>query len=132
MEQVAGLLRARWTQENFFKYMRAEFGLDTLADRTLAEVDSDEQVVNPDWRFLNNAVERLRRRAADLRLQLPGAPGGSKQAQQLQAQPLAACGMAGGFAHSDRAASSTGARGPGLACIPGIGARLSTPSAPNV
>ena len=60
MEQVAGLLRARWTQENFFKYMREEFGLDTLADHTLEEADSDEQVVNPDWRFLNNAVGRLR------------------------------------------------------------------------
>ena len=84
-EQVAGLLRARWTQENFFKYMREEFGLDTLADHTLEEVDSDDQVVNPGWRSLNNAVERLRRRAGDLRLQLTKAPRGSKQAQQLQA-----------------------------------------------
>ena len=84
MEQVAGLLRARWTQENFFKYMREEFGLDSLADHTLAEVDPDEQVVNPGWRFLNNAVERLRRRAADLRLELVGTPRGSKQAHQLQ------------------------------------------------
>ena len=85
MEQVAGLLRARWTQENFFKYMREEFGLDSLADHTLEDVDPDEQVVNPGWRFLNNAVERLRRRAADLRLELAGAPRGSQQAHQLQA-----------------------------------------------
>ena len=85
MEQVAGLLRARWTQENFFKYMREEFGLDKLAAHTLADVDPDEQVVNPGWRFLNNAVERLRRRAADLRLELAGTPRGSKQAHQLQA-----------------------------------------------
>ena len=85
MEQVAGLLRARWTQENFFKYMREEFGLDTLADHTLEDVDPDEQVVNPGWRFLNNAVQRLQRRAGDLRLQLARAPRGSKPAQQLQA-----------------------------------------------
>ena len=80
MEQVAGLLRTRWTQENFFQYMREEFGLDTLAD-----MDPDEQVVNPGWRFLNNAVERLWRRAAGLRLQFAGAPRVPKQAQLLQA-----------------------------------------------
>ena len=85
MEQVAGLLHARWTQENFFQYIREEFGLVTLADHTLAEADPDEQVVNPGWRFLHNAVERLRRRTADLRLQLAGAPRGSKQPQRLQA-----------------------------------------------
>ena len=41
------LLRARWTQENFFKYMREKFGLDTLADHALEDVDPDEQVVSP-------------------------------------------------------------------------------------
>ena len=47
--QVAGFLRARWTQENFFKYIRDEFGLDTPATYHLEEVDSDERVVHPDW-----------------------------------------------------------------------------------
>ena len=65
--------------------MREEFGLDTLEDHTLEDLAPDAQVVNPGWRFLKNAVETLRRRAADPRLQLAGAPRGSKQAQRLQA-----------------------------------------------
>ena len=40
-EEVAGLLRSRWTQENFFKHLRAEFGLDTLPEHLVVEVDAD-------------------------------------------------------------------------------------------
>ena len=39
--RVAGLLRSRWTQENYFKYMRAELGLDTLPEHALKEVDGN-------------------------------------------------------------------------------------------
>ena len=85
-EQIAGLLRSRWTQENFFKYMREEFGLDTLADRTLEDVDPGERVVNPLWRLLNNAVERRRVQVGDLHRRLAGAPRGSQPARELQAE----------------------------------------------
>ncbi len=40
-EQVAGLLRSRWAQENYSKHMRAEFGLDTLPEHALVEEDED-------------------------------------------------------------------------------------------
>ena len=86
LEQVAGLLRSRWTQENFFKYMREEFGLDTLADRTLEDVDADERVVNPLWRLLNNAVKRRRVQVGDLHRRLAGAPRGSQEARDLKAE----------------------------------------------
>ncbi len=86
LEQVAGLLRARWTQENFFKYMREEFGLDTLADRTLEDVDADERVVNPQWRYLDNAVERRQAQLGTLHRRLAEAPRGSQEAQDLKEQ----------------------------------------------
>ena len=86
LEQVAGLLRSRWTQENFFKYMRQEFGLDTLADRTLEDVDADERVVNPAWRFLNNALARRRAQLGTLHRRLAEAPRGSEQASGLKEQ----------------------------------------------
>ena len=86
LAQAAGMLRSRWTQENYFKYMREEFGLDTLADRTLEDVDLDERIVNPLWRLLNNAVERLRGRLGNLHRRLAAAPRGSEPARELQGE----------------------------------------------
>ena len=45
--QLAGLLRSRWTQQNCFQYLRSEFGLDTLPERALVEVEQDTRIVNP-------------------------------------------------------------------------------------
>ena len=47
MEQVAGALFSRWSQENFFKYMREEFNLDALAVHGLEMQDPEARVVNP-------------------------------------------------------------------------------------
>ena len=65
--QAAGLLRSRWTQENYFKYQRAEFGLDTLPEHALVEVDEHAWVVNPAWREIDNALKKERNRVGHLR-----------------------------------------------------------------
>ena len=66
-EQAAGLLRSRWTQENFFKYLRAEFALDTLPEHALVEVDADAWVVNPAWREIEKALRKERNTVGHLR-----------------------------------------------------------------
>ena len=66
-EQLAGLLRSRWTQENFFKYMRAEFGLDSLPEHGLVEVDAQAWVVNPAWRAIDKALKKARNEVGHLR-----------------------------------------------------------------
>ena len=66
-EQAAGLLRSRWTQENFFKYLRAEFALDTLPEHALVEVDADAWVVNPAWREIEMALGKERNTVGHLR-----------------------------------------------------------------
>ena len=83
---MAGLLRSRWTQENFFKYLREEFGLDTLAEHALEDVSEDEMVVNPLWRYLDNAVTKFSRRCAGLHRRRAQAKRGSEAAAKLQAQ----------------------------------------------
>ena len=50
--QAAALL-ARWSQENFFKYMREHFGLDALAEYGTAEIPDTVTVRNPAWRELD-------------------------------------------------------------------------------
>lgn len=49
----------RWSQENFFKYMRQHYGLDRLMDYSLEEVSDTTRVVNPEYRRLEGEVRRL-------------------------------------------------------------------------
>ncbi len=101
---MAGLLRSRWTQENFFKYMRSEFGLDTLAEHALAEVAPDTRVTNPPWRVAGNLREKTEERLGRLRRRLAREEHpDSERGRRLQAQPAAADrlekGLAWGMSH---------------------------------
>ncbi len=53
---TAAEMFARWTQENFFRYMRQHFNLDRLIDYQTEPVDETTKVVNPDWRQLDGQV----------------------------------------------------------------------------
>ena len=51
-------LMARWSQENFFKYMREHFGLDALVQYGTEEIPATVTVVNPAWKELNGEVRK--------------------------------------------------------------------------
>jgi hypothetical protein len=51
-------LMARWSQENFFKYMREHFGLDALAQYGTEEMPATVTVINPAWQELNRQVRK--------------------------------------------------------------------------
>jgi len=57
---VAAAMFARWSQENFFKYMREHYGLDRLVDYSTEEIPDTTPVVNPEYRRLDGQVRRLR------------------------------------------------------------------------
>ena len=56
METLAPRMFARWSQENFFRYARINFGLDRLADYSTEEITDPIQVVNPAYRKLDGEV----------------------------------------------------------------------------
>jgi hypothetical protein len=56
--RMAALLFARWSQENYFRYMRQHYGLDVLVERGTEEMPDTEHTVNPAWRKLNAEVRR--------------------------------------------------------------------------
>ena len=77
LEQAAPAMFARWGQENFFRYMLAEFGLDLLADHAIERFPCRVPVVNPEWRRLDSECRTLRGklavekgRLADLELEI--------------------------------------------------------------
>ncbi len=77
-------LMARWSQENFFKYMREHFSLDTLVQYGTEEIPATVTVLNPAWRKIHREV---RKKNAEL-----------KRYRELQqkttlAQPLSEAGV---------------------------------------
>ena len=54
----AAALMARWSQENFFKYMREHFGLDALVERGTEQIPATVTVLNPAWREMDRAVRQ--------------------------------------------------------------------------
>lgn len=67
---IAIYMFARWSQENFFRYMRQEYDLDRLYQAIVINVDSEFDVVNPEYSKLNYRIkkirEKIRRREASL------------------------------------------------------------------
>ncbi len=51
-------LMARWSQENFFKYMREHFGLDALVQYGTEEIPATVTVLNPAWREMDRKVRQ--------------------------------------------------------------------------
>ena len=65
--QVASVMFSRWSQENYFKYMRDQFGLDALTSHALAPMDDNTMVVNPHWRKLEKQLRKLKGRIGTVR-----------------------------------------------------------------
>lgn len=50
LNPIATRLFSRWSQENFFKYMREQYSLDRLIEYQTEPIPDTTQVVNPAWR----------------------------------------------------------------------------------
>ncbi|RLD65469.1 MAG: hypothetical protein DRI95_08670 [Bacteroidetes bacterium] len=50
---------ARWSQENFFKYMMQDFGIDTLVSYFKEKISDTSILVNPEYRTLENLRKKL-------------------------------------------------------------------------
>lgn len=58
IEMVAIYMFSRWTQENFFKYLRQDYDFDRLLQYAVEQVDKDFLVNNPEY---NNKTYKLRK-----------------------------------------------------------------------
>ncbi len=57
--RLAASMFARWSQENFFRYMRQHYGLDRLVEYGTEPIPDTVRVVNPAWRQLDAQLRRL-------------------------------------------------------------------------
>ena len=60
--EMAWWMFHRWSQENWFKYMRTEYALDVLVDYSVELDDATRLVVNPRWREMDRQVASSRSR----------------------------------------------------------------------
>ena len=56
MTKLAASMFARWTQENFFRYMREHYSLDRLIEYGTEFIPDAVLVVNPEWRTLDGQI----------------------------------------------------------------------------
>lgn len=59
LKVIATEIADRWSQENFFKYMRQHYNLDRLVDYSLESIPDTTSIVNPEYRRLDSDVRRL-------------------------------------------------------------------------
>lgn len=55
--KAAAALFSRWSQENFFKYMREQFGIDRLIEYETAELPDTAEVINPRYRQIESQIK---------------------------------------------------------------------------
>lgn len=60
IETVAYRMFERWTQENFFRYMRQHFALDALVNYTVEPADPERSVPNPERKALAKELSASR------------------------------------------------------------------------
>ena len=58
--RLAASMFARWSQENFFRYMRQHYGLDRLVEYGTESIPDTVRVVNSVWRQLDSQIRSLR------------------------------------------------------------------------
>jgi len=60
LEDVAVYMFARWSQENFFRYLRLDYDFDKLAQYAIEQIDGDTVVVNPEYNRLGHRLKKIR------------------------------------------------------------------------
>lgn len=60
VHQIASQMFQRWQQENYFKYMMANYDFDKMVSYGVEEVDQQKQVVNPIYRNLTKDLKKVR------------------------------------------------------------------------
>ncbi len=88
-ETIAMQMFNRWSQENFFKYMRENYGIDALAGYSLSSIDETEIVINPDYRQLEGQIKRNagklgRKRLKFYKIQLTDPNGSLKKIEEFE------------------------------------------------
>jgi len=57
---AGGFMFARWSQENFFRYLIQDFDFDKIVSFGTEPVNPEKEIVNPEYRKLCHQLKKLR------------------------------------------------------------------------
>ncbi len=60
LQMVAFYMFSRWTQENFFRYMRQDYDFDRMLQYAVQQLDSEITVNNPAYNKLTYRIKKIR------------------------------------------------------------------------
>ncbi len=63
---IAGRMFGRWSQENFFRYLIADYDFDKMIQFGVETIDPGKKVVNPEYRKINHRIKKLREKIGRL------------------------------------------------------------------
>ena len=66
MEMAAGRMFARWSQENFFRYMITDYDFDKMVEYGTEKIDEQKEVVNPPYRKISHRLKKHREKTRRL------------------------------------------------------------------
>lgn len=64
IQQVALYMFSRWSQENFFRYMRQDYDFDKISQYTIDQIDEEFVVVNPAHKKADYQLKKTREKIA--------------------------------------------------------------------
>lgn len=59
-KEIAGRMFARWSQENFFRYLVQDYDFDKMISFGVETIDMEKEVVNPQYRKLTHLIKKTR------------------------------------------------------------------------
>jgi len=57
--QTASKMFCRWSQENFFKYLIADYDFDKMAQYGTQSIDENKKIVNPEYRKITYRIKKV-------------------------------------------------------------------------
>lgn len=70
LSEIAKNMFSRWTQENYFKYLRSNYDFDRMTQYVIQQADSNYIVANPEYNnlsyYIKKTNEKISRRKAEL------------------------------------------------------------------
>ena len=66
MKVAAGRMFGRWSQENFFRYMIADYDFDKMIEYGVQSIDEKKEVVNPQYRKFSHQLKKQKEKTARL------------------------------------------------------------------
>jgi prepilin-type processing-associated H-X9-DG protein len=67
---IAGRMFGRWIQENFFRYMIADYDLDKITEFGIESIDELKQIINPEYRKVDYQLKKHREKTRRLKAKL--------------------------------------------------------------